>query len=247
MDEWVVCSSAPTPRYGHSQIKLDGDHLLIVGGCGGPNMIFADVWMLTISRQTDTPWTWTEITVCASPVTRSHTRESHRGSSSSMTLPVSFVHDSVSLLQVANPELSAPQLWCHPSCRVGEKLVVLSKPVRSATNAGTTTLHRNMSITKQRNHNGMRSEIGGGGNRGRSANVTNGNVGGFLQPHRRKLLTSRSLDEQVSLILDTIAIDDHLLYLSLQDESTPCGESSSSSCASLNADGDGQPSCSGCF
>ena len=27
------------PRYGHSQITLDNAHMLVIGGCGGPNMV----------------------------------------------------------------------------------------------------------------------------------------------------------------------------------------------------------------
>lgn len=38
----------PTPRYGHTQITLDEEHVLVVGGCGGPNLIFSDVWLLTL-------------------------------------------------------------------------------------------------------------------------------------------------------------------------------------------------------
>jgi hypothetical protein len=42
-------SAAPTPRYGQTQISIDDTHILVIGGCGGPNQIFSDVWLLTIS------------------------------------------------------------------------------------------------------------------------------------------------------------------------------------------------------
>lgn len=29
----------PRPRFGHSQIVLDDNNLLIIGGCAGPNMV----------------------------------------------------------------------------------------------------------------------------------------------------------------------------------------------------------------
>ena len=32
----------PRPRFGHSQIVLDDYHLLIIGGCAGPNMVRRD-------------------------------------------------------------------------------------------------------------------------------------------------------------------------------------------------------------
>ena len=36
----------PECRYGHSQITLDEERVLIIGGCGGPNKQFDDVWIL---------------------------------------------------------------------------------------------------------------------------------------------------------------------------------------------------------
>jgi F-box protein 42 len=37
----------PTSRYGHTQVTLDDENVLVIGGCGGPNQVFADVWLLT--------------------------------------------------------------------------------------------------------------------------------------------------------------------------------------------------------
>lgn len=41
-------SQTPSARYGPTQVTLDDTHILIVGGCGGPNQIFSDVWLLTL-------------------------------------------------------------------------------------------------------------------------------------------------------------------------------------------------------
>ncbi|KAK6632235.1 hypothetical protein RUM44_007266 [Polyplax serrata] len=50
----------PKSRYGQSQIFLDDNNLLIMGGCEGPNSILDDVWLLTIKPDT---WTWKQIEV----------------------------------------------------------------------------------------------------------------------------------------------------------------------------------------
>jgi len=53
-------SVTPLPRYGQSQIFLDDDHLLILGGCGGPNNEYTDIWLLDMSVS---PWTWIQMEV----------------------------------------------------------------------------------------------------------------------------------------------------------------------------------------
>lgn len=57
-------TSDPKPfgRYGHSQIVLDSQNVLIIGGCGGPNKLFSDIWLLTITND-ETPWIWKKIDV----------------------------------------------------------------------------------------------------------------------------------------------------------------------------------------
>ncbi|XP_074655124.1 F-box only protein 42-like [Tubulanus polymorphus] len=49
----------PMPRYGQAQVLLDDSHILIVGGCGGPNMVFNDIWMLEMGNF----WKWHQIEV----------------------------------------------------------------------------------------------------------------------------------------------------------------------------------------
>lgn len=88
--EWTkqaTSSVKPNARYGQSQIWLKDDRILIiggflnenfcqfpesfallsyvfflycVGGCGGPNMIYNDVWLLSLK---DNEWEWREVAV----------------------------------------------------------------------------------------------------------------------------------------------------------------------------------------
>lgn len=92
----------PLPRYSHAQVLVDDSHILMLGGCGGPNMQFSDAWLLDTSGSV---WQWTQLTV-------------------------------------NNRDLAVQQLWCHPACHVGDKLVVLGKNTRTAREAVTTsTVH----------------------------------------------------------------------------------------------------------
>jgi len=83
----TIVGEPPLPRYGQSQIVLSPNHLLVMGGCGGPNNEYADIWMLNMEAQ---PWNWVQMEV--------------RGS-----------------------EDRAKDIWSHPACRVGDKVVVLGK------------------------------------------------------------------------------------------------------------------------
>ena len=51
----------PKPRYGQSQLYLDEDHLLILGGCGGPSNMYNDVWLLVMKN--DQHWHWIQCEV----------------------------------------------------------------------------------------------------------------------------------------------------------------------------------------
>lgn len=53
----------PPPRYGHSQIVIDEMHILVVGGCGGPNMLFNDIWLLTMTDDPNKLWEWKEMEI----------------------------------------------------------------------------------------------------------------------------------------------------------------------------------------
>lgn len=54
----------PQARYGHSQMALDDDNLLIIGGSGGPSFYYSDVWVLNMSQDV---WKWIPIEVRNSP------------------------------------------------------------------------------------------------------------------------------------------------------------------------------------
>ncbi|XP_073700511.1 F-box only protein 42 [Garra rufa] len=92
LEQWswskpAVSAPCPHPRGGQSQIVIDNETLLILGGCGGPNALLKDAWLLHMSAS---PWTWQQ-------------------------------------LRVENEDHGAPELWCHPACKVGQCVVVFSQ------------------------------------------------------------------------------------------------------------------------
>ncbi|XP_015589723.1 F-box only protein 42 [Cephus cinctus] len=54
----VTSNLKPQPRYGQSQIELGDKHLLVLGGCTGPNVAMNDAWLLTMDGPT---WTWKRV------------------------------------------------------------------------------------------------------------------------------------------------------------------------------------------
>uniref|UniRef100_A0A4W4HEN4 F-box domain-containing protein n=1 Tax=Electrophorus electricus TaxID=8005 RepID=A0A4W4HEN4_ELEEL len=92
LEQWswskpTITGPSPHPRGGQSQIVIDKETLLILGGCGGPNALLKDAWLLHMGSPT---WTWQQ-------------------------------------LRVENEEHGAPELWCHPACKVGQCVVVFSQ------------------------------------------------------------------------------------------------------------------------
>uniref|UniRef100_F1KWI4 F-box only protein 42 n=1 Tax=Ascaris suum TaxID=6253 RepID=F1KWI4_ASCSU len=157
----------PAARYGHSQVLIDSNHLLVVGGCGGPNMIYSDAWLLHFDVSLSTTWTWHEV-------------------------------------KIVNPEVSAPQLWCHAACRVGHNLVALSRTLRKPKPRAD---FRDMSIGTPPTPLNVRSALLTERRVAETVALRSGAVGangrrdGGLQPNtpsrRRTLLTSKSLDDHV--------------------------------------------------
>ncbi|XP_061583106.1 F-box only protein 42 [Cololabis saira] len=82
-----ISGPLPHPRGGQSQIVIDDKTLLILGGCGGPNALLKDAWLLHMGAPA---WRWQQ-------------------------------------LQVENEDHGAPELWCHPACKVGQCVVVFSQ------------------------------------------------------------------------------------------------------------------------
>lgn len=80
-----VQGTKPRERYGHSQTSLNEKHALIMGGCGGPNGLYTDVWLLEMGSS----WKWREI-------------------------------------EIQGSKYAPPDTWCHPTCRVGDYIVVLN-------------------------------------------------------------------------------------------------------------------------
>nr|XP_045600866.1 F-box only protein 42-like [Procambarus clarkii] len=62
----VVSDPMPKPRYGHSQIKLDERHILILAGCGGSNKLYNDIWLLSMPDNIynrSEKWHWEQVYV----------------------------------------------------------------------------------------------------------------------------------------------------------------------------------------
>lgn len=62
--EWhkpEISNIKPPPRYGQFQIAINNTNLLIIGGCGGPNSMFNDAWLLSMSK--DNIWQWQNIPI----------------------------------------------------------------------------------------------------------------------------------------------------------------------------------------
>ncbi|VDO29224.1 unnamed protein product [Onchocerca flexuosa] len=63
VEELLLKSPQPNPRYGSSCVVIDKSHLLVVGGCGGPNCIYNDAWLLTFDLTMQTAWKWKQINI----------------------------------------------------------------------------------------------------------------------------------------------------------------------------------------
>lgn len=53
----------PPPMVNQTQVAIDDDHLLIIDGYGGPNMLLSYAWLLKLEREPDVPWSWTKMIV----------------------------------------------------------------------------------------------------------------------------------------------------------------------------------------
>lgn len=66
-----IAGPKPLGRYGQTQVALDDDHLLVIGGCGGPNRVFNDVWLLSMNGA-NSEWRWTELRVDGTEFSATH-------------------------------------------------------------------------------------------------------------------------------------------------------------------------------
>ncbi|EJW84643.1 hypothetical protein WUBG_04448 [Wuchereria bancrofti] len=60
-ERFLLKNPQPNPRYGSSCVVIDKSHLLVIGGCGGPNCIYNDAWLLTFDLTLQTAWEWKQI------------------------------------------------------------------------------------------------------------------------------------------------------------------------------------------
>lgn len=49
----------PDPRYGHTQLIIN-NNLIVIGGCGGPNNILNDIWCLSLKGE---EWEWNSVEI----------------------------------------------------------------------------------------------------------------------------------------------------------------------------------------
>ena len=91
----------PKPRYGQSQLYLDDNHLLILGGCGGPSNVFNDVWLLSMGQSGN-----------------GLDQAGHYQSS---------VHWKWIQCRVENVAHGASHMWCHPAVLLGNYAIILGK------------------------------------------------------------------------------------------------------------------------
>ncbi|XP_046858018.1 F-box only protein 42-like isoform X2 [Xenia sp. Carnegie-2017] len=54
----TITGAGPTERFGHTQVTVSDENILIIGGCGYRNTEFSDVWLLNVNC-----WTWHEVAV----------------------------------------------------------------------------------------------------------------------------------------------------------------------------------------
>ncbi|KAK0419590.1 hypothetical protein QR680_014222 [Steinernema hermaphroditum] len=59
----MVAGPKPAKRYSHALMVIGANDLIIVGGCGGPNVFFTDVWRLHFDLEFKKPWKWSEVNV----------------------------------------------------------------------------------------------------------------------------------------------------------------------------------------
>ncbi|VBB26434.1 unnamed protein product [Acanthocheilonema viteae] len=62
-EPFLLKGPQPNPRYGSSCVVIDKSHLLVVGGCGGPNCIYNDAWLLTFDLTLQHAWEWKQINI----------------------------------------------------------------------------------------------------------------------------------------------------------------------------------------
>ncbi|VDO07402.1 unnamed protein product [Brugia timori] len=112
-ERFLLKNPQPNPRYGSSCVVIDKSHLLVIGGCGGPNCIYNDAWLLTFDLTLQTAWEWKEINASSNLCFLM---------SKSLWTKMLFKY----IFNITNPKSGPSQLWCHPACPIGRNLACIS-------------------------------------------------------------------------------------------------------------------------
>uniref|UniRef100_A0A674BVB1 F-box protein 42 n=1 Tax=Salmo trutta TaxID=8032 RepID=A0A674BVB1_SALTR len=115
----IVTTQGPLPMAGHSSSVI-GSAMVVFGGSLGARQMSNEVWVLDLEQ-----WSWSKPTI-------SGPSPHPRGGQSQLLKDAWLLHMGAppwtwQQLRVENDDHGAPELWCHPACRVGQCVVVFSQ------------------------------------------------------------------------------------------------------------------------
>ncbi|XP_066190543.1 F-box only protein 42 isoform X2 [Sylvia atricapilla] len=115
----IMTTHGPPPMAGHSSCVIK-DKMIVFGGSLGSRQMSNDVWVLDLEQ-----WAWSKPSI-------SGPSPHPRGGQSQLFKDAWLLHMQANPwtwqpLKVENEDHGAPELWCHPACRVGQCVVVFSQ------------------------------------------------------------------------------------------------------------------------
>jgi hypothetical protein len=99
------------PRYGHSQITLDDERILIIGGCGGPNKQYDDIWILNWPKDYNLNASWQQVLI-----------HNHINSPSQLYC-MSFVRCNNKLVTLGKPRMPSSSIQSSFTGLIGEQFI----------------------------------------------------------------------------------------------------------------------------